>query len=331
MHWQKYNPFKFDGPFAAIIFGDLLLALTFFIFLSQFPKLSHITDLTSHFLIQYMVGCVVTGVVLACYRQWRKVIWCAVLLGVCGVNFILSPRPAAISHERAENSTRIIQYNKLKTNENYERIRDALRAADADIVVLQEATFSAERLGLQLGKIYPHQIIATEDHAFGMMVLSKFPLEHKSHLVHGNEFPNTILEIIFRPPGFEEDVQLFALHAVPPMQRKYWIQRNLELKEAAKLVQSSAHKNIVLMGDWNISPYSVFFGDVIEQTGLAYTSEWPVARPTWPADLDFSRGLLQIPIDHVLFSPTLSPEHMETASAMGSDHRMVIINLGERL
>lgn len=323
--------FKFDGPTVAIIFKDFLIALTFCVAISQFGRLIFLTDLVTHFRLQYVLGSIIIGAVFIYFKHWKKTALCVVLLGVSVANIALSPLPIAIEQKLADAPQfKITQYNKLKSNDRYDEIEAALRHNAPDLIVLQEATPPAEALSTALKDIFPHQIIATENHAFGMIIMSKYPLNNqKRHLIRGIKLNNIILEASIRPDGFAEDITVYALHALPPMTQEYWLQRNLELAEAANLIFKENRPNTVLIGDWNISPYSPFFADLLKKTNLSYTSNHLLPQPTWPAVLDFSYGLFQIPIDHILFGNGLTPYAIDIAPALGSDHRMVSMVLGE--
>lgn len=323
--------FKFDGPTVAIIFKDLLVALTICVVISQFGRLIFLTDLTTHFRVQYALGSIIIGAVFVYFKHWKKAALCLVLLGVSVANIATSPLPVALEQRAAgAPQFKITQYNKLKSNDRYDEIEAALRNNASDLVVLQEATPRAEALSTALKDVFPHQIIATENHAFGMIIMSKHPFNNKEyHVVRGIKLNNIVLQASIRPDGFAKDIIVYALHAVPPMTQEYWLQRNLELTEVADFVLKKNSPHTILIGDWNVSPYSPFFSKLLKKTNLSYTSNYFLAQPTWPAAFDFSYGLFQIPIDHILFGHGLAPYSIEIAPALGSDHRMVSMVLGE--
>jgi endonuclease/exonuclease/phosphatase (EEP) superfamily protein YafD len=94
------------------------------------------------------------------------------------------------------------------------------------------------------------------------------------------------------------------------------------LRQIASLpaMVASLEAPIVLVGDFNATPWSYALTRVIGETGLA-----PLAglRPTWPAHL----GWPQLPIDHVLVSGEWRLLSAERGPYAGSDHRPVIARL----
>jgi endonuclease/exonuclease/phosphatase (EEP) superfamily protein YafD len=323
--------FKFDGPSVAIIFRDLLIALTICIIAAQFGRYFYIFDLTTHFLIQYMVGCIVIGTFFIYRRDKKKAIWCAVILAACLFNFFMSPRPEFAQMNLTSAPTfNIVQYNKNLVNQNYDEMRKALIDARADIVIFQEAIPDDEALPVKLGDAFPYHISAPKMNAFGMIVLSRYPIQNETqHVTSEGPYGNFVLELSVRPSGFKEDVTIYALHAVPPIQNDFWEHRNGELAAAAKIVSANPSPQKIMIGDWNTSPYSPFFADIIQTTHLNYTSSLPFAQPTWPAPLSVTLGLMQIPIDHILYGNGLAPFGLTVLEGYGSDHHMVSASFGE--
>ena len=323
--------FNFDGPSVAIIFRDLLIALTICIIAAQFGRHFHIFDLTTHFLIQYIVGCIVIGTFFIYRRDKKKIIWCAVLLATCLFNFFMSPRPEFVHINAASAPTiNIVQYNKNLLNQNYDEMRKALTDVHADVVIFQESIPDDEALLTKLGDVLPYHISAPKMNAFGMIVLSRYPIQNETqHIISEGPYGNFVLEFSVHPNGFKEDVAVYALHAVPPIQNDFWAQRNGELAAAAKIVSANPSHQKIMIGDWNTSPYSPFFADLVQTTQLKYASNLPFAQPTWPAPLSVTLGLMQIPIDHILYGNGLAPFGLTVLRGYGSDHHMVSASFGE--
>jgi vancomycin resistance protein VanJ len=71
----------------------------------------------------------------------------------------------------------VMSYNLLGFNQHPERVVDALRSADADVVALQELNpLVADAISRKLASEYPYQILDPQMGVTGLGVISKYPL-----------------------------------------------------------------------------------------------------------------------------------------------------------
>lgn len=286
-------------------------------------------DLLSHFQLQYAVGALLLSLFFAFARRWQLAVAMAVVLAfVCVELFTFAgfPRPKDTGQ-----SFTVALYNRNVGPQEQNELRDWLsqNSARYDFVVIQEANESIATMGRELRAHYPHQIHEPRAHAFGMVVLSRHPfINVKRYPFPGQIFDNFSLRLLLQPPGFEKPVAVHALHALPPMSEKYWQQRNKELYTVASRVAQDGHVHRVMMGDWNITPYSPFFADVLRGSGLQKPVGFPAPLPTWPA---FALPwLMQIPIDHILISRDLDIGAMERRRPANSDHFALVAIIHEK-
>ena len=78
----------------------------------------------------------------------------------------------------------------------------------------------------------------------------------------------------------------------------------------------------VLLGDLNITPWSPYFKDFIQVTGLQESRKGLGLYPTWPTWLP----PLRIPIDHSLISIGITVQAFSLGHDIGSDHFPVILD-----
>ena len=115
----------------------------------------------------------------------------------------------------------------------------------------------------------------------------------------------------------DQKLQLVATHPLPPGSRSNALERNQHLEAVAKhLAKLSTPK--LLVGDLNITPWSPYFGDLLEVSQLQNSQRGFGVQPTW---------LGQIPIDHVLHSQDISVEDRRIGPRFGSDHQPIIVDL----
>lgn len=302
--------------------------------MSFFARWFWLADLFSHFLLQYIVGSLVLLLVAVLLKSKTYIVSNALVLLVCFIELLLLPSVNMTKNASDKPVLSILQFNKLVSNQNNLEIINWISNQDEpfDLIAIQEANKNFELYAEELKKIYPYQIIETREHAFGMHVLSKYDfLDVEKISVLGPVFENFYFKITIKPSGFEESVDIFPLHAVPPTGKAYWEQRNLEIRQVLNEIGDSKGRNTIFMGDWNLSPYSPFFIDILKFANLKIATTRIFPDPTWPSKLhiDFL-NIFQIPIDHILFSDNLVPLNKRVDKAMGSDHHPVIMDFIEK-
>lgn len=294
-------------------------------------------DLFSHFLLQYTIGGVLIGAVLLAFKRWK---WGALAVLVALASLVearlsldhpLQLSPPALTQEEQANlvPVTLVQFNQHVLRREYSTINKWLHdnADKFDVVVLQEAAYLTADLARTLKDLYPHQVLQPRDHAFGMVILSRYELAVQDVIpVHGPQMESFILRLSIQPPGAAEPLVIYAVHALPPGTPDRFKQRNIEVLETAKLVAEDTHDNVAMIGDWNLTPFSPFFSQVREVSGLQYQSFGLMINVTWPTFLLVD--IFRIPIDHALTSPAIRLIDKQVGPAWYSDHHALIVKLG---
>ena len=105
---------------------------------------------------------------------------------------------------------------------------------------------------------------------------------------------------------------------------QYFAQRNAELEHVATFINSKhrdATDNVVLLGDWNITPYSPFFSQLLNATGFKNQTTTRFFLPTWPAQY---YAPFRIPIDHILHRGKMTLLDKHLGPSLGSDHQALV-------
>lgn len=196
---------------------------------------------------------------------------------------------------------------------------DAIRAANADVVVIQEASKDWPRALDPLRRDYryvaPADVVASQ----GMMIFSRAPIAQIRQLQPISEYYPCLVATLQLP---STTVTLFSVHPPRPLRLGESIDRDIYFARVAQQVRS-VDGPVVVAGDFTATPWSRAFAELVRGTGLV--KAWSL-RPwlsTWPSWLP-SFG---IPIDHILANGRLAIVDVRLGDSGGSDHFPVIATL----
>jgi endonuclease/exonuclease/phosphatase (EEP) superfamily protein YafD len=303
---------------------------------SLFAKFFWFFDLFSHFLMQYFIGGILLSAFLLGFRKYKLsfLALCIALISFTESRINLEKpfqffAPLNTASVIEEKPIRLVQYNHNIGKRNFNDVKQWLEqnSDKFDIVVLQEASSQTVILAESLKHLYPYQIHEPRDHPFGMVILSHHQISEQEIIpLHGPNFNNILIRLAIDFPNSEEPIIVYALHAVPPIGSHYFTQRNFELHETARIISEDDAQNLVLIGDWNLTPYSPYFADLLQTSGLKFQSSGLFLNPTWPSFIEYN--FLKIPIDHVLQSSSLKFLDKNVFQGFHSDHNILITTLG---
>ena len=186
---------------------------------------------------------------------------------------------------------------------------------------------------------WPYQTRFPGGSAFELLMLSRWPLrELRIDVPFDDRFP--IFDALVCPGAALEGwgeacIAIVALHAVrpalpggfigvPPTRRDTM----LEVATAAARRRIVENHGVVLMGDFNTTPFSASFRRILDDGGLLDSATQPAERPRWPRPTWFSRWPgLGLSLDHMLLSPTWRIRERRLGPFFGSDHRPLVIEL----
>lgn len=293
-------------------------------------ELSHTTlawlpwflELLAHWQLVYAGAGGIALLAVCATQPGRRRWWALVPAALLAVSWCLhSPQ---LQHSQTpftpESTLRVATANLHWQQTDFQPLLQWLIAADApDVVFLQEFTEAARRAlrHTELLARYPHRLEAAQDDPFGLALLSRYPLQEMQILSPSH--PQRTLQLRARMVWNGRNVQLSALHPMPPVSASYAHVRDKALREEALFVAQTALPGIVA-GDLNNTPWSVGLHSVGHQLQRAHP---PI--PTWPNAGGFFSLL---PLDQVL----ATPPHWQALSAgwgphLGSDHRPLVVQM----
>jgi endonuclease/exonuclease/phosphatase (EEP) superfamily protein YafD len=282
-----------------------------------------------HFAVA-MICVLVLDLVLRWWHQWRaplfsRLLHAAILLTptvyLCSVAEPWTALPLAgiVQTNKPKRTLSIASWNVFIQNDQYETIKKTIESLDADVLLLIEVT-PEHRKGLEsLSKSYPYSLWAPRNNTQGLAILSRVPGTRSRELSIG---PSQMLALEIRIPAGENidvPISILGVHTASPNEQGRFRVRDQQLADIANWVKQSPGESIVL-GDMNITPWSVAFKELRSSTGLVDSRRYRGYYATWPCGL----GIVGIPIDHGLVSRGLKIIDRECGfPTIDSDHQWI--------
>ena len=189
-----------------------------------------------------------------------------------------------------------------------------LDAKDPDILLIQESYSIPNRLLRELAARFPHFGPGLKLRRSSRMIFSRFPVKS----AHRIRVQRRVSFLVFGVDLGPRDATVITLHAPNPTTNGGFEARNRLFAALAENL-SHYHLPIIVAGDFNTTPWSRYFAQLLEKTGLRDASEGRGWTATWPARL----GGLGIGIDHILVSDDVKVVWSAPGRNMGSDHRPI--------
>lgn len=302
---------RLDGVLDLFILG--VLTATLFGYLG---RLNWFFDLFSHFRVQYLQLCLVPFMIALWTRRNKRAVALVVL--VClNYTFVLplyfgKPAPATGKPIRA------MLMNINAGNGNTEQVLRSIEQFSPDLLLLEEVTpkWAHELEGLNA--TYPYRVEEPQAGCFGMMLLSKYPLEHGQVVQIGTAGVPSIVAEMYSPQGV---VSIIGTHPRPPVGADGSLQRNIQLEDLPRIVHQQKNP-VLLIGDLNTTPWSSHFKQLLNESGLKNSMKGFGHQPSWPSNMWFMR----IPLDHMLCSEGIVIHNRMIGKDVGSDHFPVIVD-----
>jgi endonuclease/exonuclease/phosphatase (EEP) superfamily protein YafD len=279
-------------------------------------RLWWVFELFTHFRVQLLAGLAVLTLLFAARRAWT---WCGLLALCMAANVApLLPyiQPVAAGAARPATLT-VLGVNVEADNDEPAQLLASIAQSNPDVVLVLEFT---ERWGehfAPLAAAYPHQFRRPRFDPFGIALFSRHPFESVAELDLG---ATSAIDARLRTP--RGTTRLIGVHLMPPVSAEWARQRNSQLDALADHA-ASATEPLIVLGDFNISPYSPYFRDWLAETQLTDAGRGLGPRFSWPSFLP----LLGIPIDHCIVSESLGVAEYRRLGAFGSDHYPVLARL----
>jgi endonuclease/exonuclease/phosphatase (EEP) superfamily protein YafD len=287
-------------------------------------------ELLSHLRLQYLVGLLICCGWLVGNRS--RLVWVALIPIVMNLSLVLplygigASRPAARPTARA---LQILHYNLDMTAPDHRGVFQYLRAHPTDILLLQELT---PELNTQLATelqdykvVYSHPLPNTHGSALLLPRTTSLQIIAAGDIHLPASSPRPMITATLSLDG--HPFTLLSMHVVRP---KDAYTESLQIEEYAAIAKWLRDQRrqtglpIVVIGDFNTTPWSERFRSLVNESGLRDTSTGFGVQPTWPASLPFP---LSIPIDHALVSPDIAVLARAPGPDLGGDHTPLTLTI----
>lgn len=279
-------------------------------------------DVLANFRAQYVVALVVLGTVLLLSPRWRRygyVVLAAAVVNLAVVAPLYLGSPGTASG--GVPPIRVVSFNLLSTNEEYNEVIEYIRSTDADLVLLHEASRPWEVALESAGLDYEIIRARSEDLIFGTLVLARDEIEATSFGFAATE-PRAI-DMDYRPDGWPVSLQILSVHPLAPTNEERAGLRNAQTGFAREWAVEQEGPRVVV-GDFNSTPWSAPFRDLVRGADLSNSQIGYGLQPSFPAD---SLPLLRVPIDHLVHGSDIVVIDRRLGPSMGSDHFPLIVDL----
>jgi len=271
-------------------------------------------DLAANFRA-HMAAVLVTAALMLALGRWYRT---ALVVGLVAALNTAAVLPLFIGPTARPETTdlRVMSFNLLSDNTNYDEVIGFIAAEDPDVVVLHEASRPWEEALEAANLDYEITRGRTDDLIFGSLVLARPGSEVRSFGFQISD-PRAI-EVVL-PSG----VAVLGIHPLAPFPDDQTERRRFQFEFAS--LWAAAHEGPrVIVGDFNASPWSDSFRRLRTDTGLHNSQSGYGLELSYPAQ---ASPLLQVSIDHLLHSDDLAVADRRLGPALGSDHLALVVDL----
>jgi endonuclease/exonuclease/phosphatase (EEP) superfamily protein YafD len=307
-----------------IVFKKGNILFFFFLIVCFFSRLNSqifFIDIFGHLGFQILIGGILLFFIfLFLKRFWASMI-CIFVCIVFTVDILSSCNHCnAVLKDKSQirNKLRLISFNISYENsvENFENIREMILSEKPDIVQFQEFSPQMQNKIKTLRSIFPYSTELNKTKGpFDSVILSKHPLTNtkvdNNHVV----ITNLILN--------EAEISIVGIHLLTGGTKKNF-SNALQQIDYLKTIVRNNNKNLILLGDLNMTLTSKRFTKFLNETNLYTYTSYKNITSTWPA---FIPNFLGIQIDHVLFSNNFKMVDKKISNNFGSAHRALIVEL----
>jgi endonuclease/exonuclease/phosphatase (EEP) superfamily protein YafD len=212
-----------------------------------------------------------------------------------------------------EKRLNVAHFNTYGGNSRNQDVANEMLRLDADIVTLIEFERSKEPLLDMLAAKYPYRATCqAADRHCNLAVVSKYPIGAVTGRAIWRGPPFIRVEMA----GEFSGLTVIGVHTT---RFPHWRAQFKQVQALVRMLESETG-SILLMGDFNATPFSRLPRMIEEGSGLKRLTR----LPTWPS----TYGLPQLAIDHIFVSEDLRPlASMRIGNPVGSDHYPITIPL----
>jgi len=276
-------------------------------------------DLLVNFRTHYTLLLSLALVIAATLRRWPLAAAAAVgiVLNVWpmyGAFFGSGTPPASNA-----SAVRVAAFNVNIANDNLPAIAAYLESQAVDVAVLEELSLAkADQLAALLPRM-PHRYLAEHEGVWGVVILSRWPLIAPQPASQDGVLFAARVDVDLGDRKF----RLYGAHLNWPVISKAARGRNAQLQALGRELSACPHACVVV-GDFNVTPWSSHFRGVLKSPGVHDCAAGRGLPGTWPSGLP---AVLRIRIDQCVVAGAVSVADLRVGESVGSDHFATINDL----
>jgi endonuclease/exonuclease/phosphatase (EEP) superfamily protein YafD len=294
-------------------------ALSLATLLAYGGRWSWFCDLLVNFRTHYALLLAVTGALAAAFRHWR--IAGAALIGVAlnawpmvGAVIGAGPPPAADGRP-----VRVVAFNVNVANADLPAIAKYLRSLDADVVILEELPAENVATVGDLLPSLPHRHLADNQDIWGVVILSRWPLIAPQRATRDGIAFAARADVDLG----DRVLRVYGAHLNWPVVPESARIRDAQLAVMGRELAACPHACVVA-GDFNVTPWSSHYRDVLAVAGVRDCAAGFGLLPTWSSSLPMP---VRIRIDQCVVAGAVSVADVRVGHSVGSDHFATINDL----
>jgi endonuclease/exonuclease/phosphatase (EEP) superfamily protein YafD len=275
-------------------------------------------DLFSHFRWQYVLaGFVIIPLLWGCSRRWLALV-CAAALVVHLYALSAQRFGRAVGALPRGLPLRVLSLNVLYKSRDYAALIDLVERQSPDVLCLYETTPAWREHLVPLTRQFAFSLFTGNGPHTGIACMSRrAPMRVVPPT--GDANAAAWMRLDYEIGG--TPIAVFGTHLFIPVTPEGAARRNRQLLEFARELRSISGP-VIVVGDFNVSPYSPRSRDFVTTSALQDCSVGRPQEPTWPTDFP----LLGIQIDRCFVSAGVGLAHYRLGPTIGSDHYPLIVD-----
>ena len=205
----------------------------------------------------------------------------------------------------------------LNDIKNLDTLRKVILFENPDIVHFLEVTPEFKNKIKSFESIFPYSYLIQYNfpNLADSIFISKYPFKKNNDTKNHSDIAKIIIN--------ETELNFLSVHLYSALNQDRFMTVEKQIQIIKNLIENN-NQNLILIGDFNMTPVSKRFINFLEDTNLYTYTSFIHPTSTWPALLP---NYLGIQIDHVLFSENFKMIMKKTTKNLGSDHRALIVDL----
>lgn len=207
---------------------------------------------------------------------------------------------------------RVAFFNKLYSNTNYYEIDNKLKEVTPDFIGFSELK-KEDISNIPYLQNYKYSQIKDARDNSTIAFFSNQPSELDTNL-------NLAYVLPLKMQLQSETYHVFVIHPMPPINSEWLSMRNQELTELSTYINSLNSENVILIGDFNLTPWSPIYQQFANnQTKVKNAAIGQGINFTW------GNSLIKTQVDHIFIPKGWSVDSFKSEQVPGSDHNLIWI------